>query len=141
MLCHYQLDLPFPCLLIKLSFPHAQRVYMFILYPLQSEHIEAIQYSFIKLKQNPVFALGSTVKALPVIFHYVLCRELFFLHLNWCLMKGCPASRPYLLIQEKWRPEWTAGGEERQAWRKNWGATGSLGYLVPSSVLVGLYSA
>lgn len=48
---------------------------MFILYPLQSKHIEAIQYSFIKLRQNPVFALGSTVKALPVTFHYTLCRE------------------------------------------------------------------
>lgn len=115
---------------------------MFILYPLQSEHIEAIQYSFIKLKQNPVFVLGITVKALPVIFHYAVRRGLFFfLHLNWRLMKGCPAARPYLLIQEKWGPEWIAGGEERQAWKKNWGATGSPGYLVPSSVLVGWYSA
>lgn len=51
---------------------------MFILYPLQSEHIEALQYSFIKLKQNPVFVLGITVKALPVIFYYAVCRGLFF---------------------------------------------------------------
>lgn len=61
---------------------------MFILYPLQSEHIEAIQYSFIKLKQIPVFALSNTFKALSVIFHYAPCKGLFFLHLHWCLMKG-----------------------------------------------------
>lgn len=72
---------------------------MFILYPLQSEHIEAIQYSFIKLKQNPVFASSITLKALFVIFHYALCRGLFFFSASELVPDDrrhlCQVSRPY----------------------------------------------